>query len=39
MKNNSGVHYNDEYVYETGQWLIAKRTATFEWQDRRELNQ
>lgn len=38
IKNTSGVHYNDEYVYENGQWLIAKRTSTFVWEDRQELN-
>jgi hypothetical protein len=39
IKNASGVSYKDEYVYENGQWLIAKRTSTFVWQDRKELNQ
>lgn len=39
IKNSSGVQYNDEYVYESGKWLIAKRTSTFVWQDRKELNQ
>ena len=39
INNTSGVHYNDEYVYENGKWLIAKRTSTFAWQDRQELNQ
>jgi hypothetical protein len=39
IKNSSGVCYSDEYVYENGQWLITKRTSTFVWQDRRELNQ
>jgi hypothetical protein len=39
IKNASGVSYQDEYVYENGQWLIAKRTSTFVWQDRKELNQ
>jgi hypothetical protein len=39
IKNTSGVSYQDEYVYENGQWLIAKRRSTFVWQDRQELNQ
>lgn len=39
IKTTNGVHYNDEYVYENGQWLIAKRTSIFAWQDRQELNQ
>ncbi|MGU3472562.1 nuclear transport factor 2 family protein [Paenibacillus sp. D51F] len=34
----SGVHYDDEYVNENGHWLIAKRTSTFAWQDRQEMN-
>lgn len=38
INNASGVSYKDEYVYEKGQWLIAKRTSTFIWQDRKELN-
>lgn len=38
INNVSGVSYKDEYVYENGQWLIAKRTSTFVWQDRKELN-
>jgi hypothetical protein len=39
IKNASGVSYMDEYVYENGQWLIAKRTSTFVLKDRQELNQ
>ena len=39
IKNTTGVRYSDEYVYENGQWLIAKRTSTFVWQDKQELNQ
>lgn len=39
VNNASGVSYKDEYVYENGQWLIAKRTSTFMWNDRKELNQ
>lgn len=37
MKSTMAVHYNDEYVYENGQWLIAKRTSYFEFQERQEL--
>jgi hypothetical protein len=39
INNSSAVSYKDEYVYENGQWLIAKRTSNFVWNDRRELNQ
>jgi hypothetical protein len=35
INNASGVSYKDEYVFENGQWLIAKRTSTFVWQDRK----
>jgi hypothetical protein len=38
INTKSGVHYNDEYVYENGRWLIAKRTSTFAWQDRQEMH-
>src|SRR5919205_401206 len=36
VNNASGVSYKDEYVYENGQWLIAKRTSNFVWNDRKE---
>jgi hypothetical protein len=39
INNASAVSYKDEYVYENGQWLIAKRTSTFVWNARQELNQ
>jgi hypothetical protein len=39
INNSSAVSYKDEYVYENGQWLIAKRTSNFVWNDRKELNQ
>lgn len=39
INNTSAVFYKDEYVYENGQWLIAKRTSTFVWNDRQELKQ
>lgn len=39
IRTTFGIHYNDEYVFENGQWLIAKRTSYFDWQDRQELNQ
>lgn len=39
INNTSGISYKDEYVFENGQWLIAKRTSKFVWQDRKELNQ
>jgi hypothetical protein len=39
INNASAVSYKDEYIYENGQWLIAKRTSNFVWSDRQELNQ
>ncbi|CAM3068161.1 nuclear transport factor 2 family protein [Paenibacillus sediminis] len=39
INNTSAVSYKDEYVFENGKWLIAKRTSTFVWQDRKEINQ
>ena len=39
MKTTYGIRYQDEYVYETNQWLIAKRKSTFAWQDKEELGQ
>jgi ketosteroid isomerase-like protein len=38
-KNTSGVIYNDEYVRQGHQWLIAKRVSNFAWQQREELPQ
>lgn len=38
INNASGVSYKDEYVYENEKWLIAKRTSTFVWRDKQELN-
>lgn len=37
IKTTIGVIYQDEYVRENSRWLIAKRTSTFDWQDKREL--
>ncbi len=37
MKTTIGVYYQDEYAREGGQWLIAKRTSVFDWQDKAEL--
>ncbi|PAF38830.1 bile acid 7-alpha-dehydratase [Terribacillus saccharophilus] len=39
INNTSAVSYKDEYVYENGSWLIAKRTSNFVWNERKELNQ
>jgi hypothetical protein len=39
INNSSAVSYKDEYVFENGQWLIAKRISNFVWNDRGELNQ
>jgi len=33
LKTTIGVRYYDEYLKVNGQWLIAKRTSHFEWQD------
>ncbi|MFC5986650.1 hypothetical protein ACFPXP_09495, partial [Marinicrinis lubricantis] len=38
INNTSAVSYKDEYVFENGKWLIANRTSTFVWQDRKEIN-
>lgn len=32
-----GATYNDEYVFENGQWLVAKRIGNFQWQDKIEI--
>ena len=37
MKTTFGVYYNDEYVKQSGKWLIAKRISTFAWQDKQAL--
>lgn len=37
FKNFNGVIYNDDYVRQNGQWLIAKRVARFTWRDIDEL--
>jgi hypothetical protein len=37
FKNFNGVIYNDDYVRQNGQWLIAKRVARFTWRDINEL--
>ena len=33
QRNTNGVMYQDEYVRQNGQWLIAKRVANFTWRD------
>lgn len=37
MKTQMYVSYNDEYVFENGKWLIAKRRSNFALQDKKEL--
>lgn len=32
------ANYQDEYVKENNTWLIAKRTATVAWQEKKEIN-
>ncbi len=39
MKTSSGVYYHDDYILQNGHWLIAKRKATFAWQDKQELSE
>ena len=39
MKTTGGVYYHDEYVKRNSDWLIAKRTSTFGWQEKNELHQ
>ena len=39
VKTTFGIHYNDEYVYENGRWLISKRTSYFDWQDIQRIGQ
>ena len=39
MKTTIGVIYQDEFVRENTQWLIAKRKANFNWQDKQPLGQ
>jgi uncharacterized protein (TIGR02246 family) len=37
-RNTNGVYYNDEYVRQGDQWLIAKRTSYFTWRDHQVVN-
>ena len=37
MKTTIGVIYEDQFVRQEGRWLIAKRRANFDWQEKREL--
>ena len=37
IKLAMGVYYNDDYVRESGRWLIAKRKSTFSWRDRQPI--
>jgi negative regulator of replication initiation len=39
MKSTMGVIYNDEYVRQNGNWLIAKRRSNFAWREKQELGQ
>jgi hypothetical protein len=39
MKTTSGVYYHDEYIKQNDHWLIAKRTSTFAWQEKNEIEQ
>jgi hypothetical protein len=37
MKTTIGAYYQDEFVRSVATWLIAKRKATFAWQDKQEV--
>jgi ketosteroid isomerase-like protein len=37
MKTSIGVIYEDQFVREGGRWLMAKRRANFDWQEKREM--
>jgi hypothetical protein len=37
MKTTIGAIYQDDYVYENHHWLIAKRTGSFVWQEKHEI--
>jgi len=37
MKTTIGVIYQDEFVRENNHWLIAKRKANFNWQEKQPL--
>jgi len=39
LKTTIGAYYEDEFVRQSGQWLIAWRKATFAWQDKQVLGQ
>ncbi|MCE7072173.1 nuclear transport factor 2 family protein [Dyadobacter sp. CY327] len=39
MKTTIGVIYQDEFVRENNHWLIAKRKANFNWQEKQPLGQ
>ena len=39
VKTTFGIHYNDEYVFENGKWLISKRSSYFDWTDISPLGQ
>ena len=38
MKTSFGIYYNHDYIRQNNHWLIAKRTSTFAWQDKQEIN-
>lgn len=37
IKTSIWATYEDEYIFENGQWLVAKRIGSFEWQDKTEI--
>lgn len=37
IKTSIGATYQDEYIFENGQWLVAKRIGNFQWQDKIEI--
>lgn len=38
-KTTTGTYYQDEFVRENGNWLIARRKATFAWQEKQPVAQ
>lgn len=37
IKTTVGATYQDEYIFDNGKWLVAKRIGNFQWQDKIEI--
>lgn len=37
IKTSIGATYQDKYIFENDQWLVAKRIGNFEWQEKIEI--